>query len=114
MDGSWIRRSSLENNISKSFPYKIYKTVFIELLINYEYLMLNISLGCISIDIQAMGFVAEVFEDEYVHDKLVEALRKNNIHYKGYGEEDIPEPIKKKVESWAPKAKTSCICDEGT
>ena len=59
----------------------------------------------VSIDIQALGFVAEVFEDEYVHDKLVEAFRKNNIHYRGYCEEDIPEPIKKKVEIWPPKPK---------
>ena len=59
----------------------------------------------VSIDIQALGFVAEVFEDEYINDKLVEAFRKNNIHYRGHTEEDIAEPIKKKVETWPPKPK---------
>merc|ERR1719245_151646 len=35
-----------------------------------------------SLDIIAYGFVAEVFEDEYVHGKLIEAFYKNNEYLK--------------------------------
>ena len=59
----------------------------------------------ISIQIHALGFVAEVFEDQYVHDKLLEAFRKNNVHYKGFSDGQIKGKIKKRVESWPPKPK---------
>ena len=59
----------------------------------------------VTIEVHALGFVAKVFEDQYVHDKLIEAFRKNNIHYKGFSEEEIQGTIKKKVESWPPKPK---------
>ena len=34
----------------------------------------------IAIDVSAFGFVAEVFEDSYVQEKLLESFRKNNVH----------------------------------
>ena len=47
--------------------------------------------------------MAEAFEDEYVNNKLMEAFRKNNIHYKGFTDDQVK--IKKKVETWPPKPK---------
>ena len=57
----------------------------------------------IGIDVSAFGFVAEVFEDSYVQEKLLESFRKNNIHYNGLDDEEIDGSIKSSVESAAPK-----------
>ena len=58
----------------------------------------------VSMNVSAYGYVAEVFEDQYVHDKLMEAFRKNNIHFKGFTEEElVGKPIKKKVVTWPPQ-----------
>ena len=58
----------------------------------------------VSLDIVAYGFVAEVFEDEYVHDRLMEAFKKNKEQFILF---DLAEQhefrIKKKVESCPPK-----------
>ena len=42
--------------------------------------------GIVSIDIQALRLLADVLEDEYINDKLVKALRKNNLYYTGFCE----------------------------
>ena len=58
----------------------------------------------VSLDIVAYGFVAEVFEDEYVHDRLMEAFKKNKEQFILF---DLAEQhefrIKKKVEPCPPK-----------
>ena len=57
----------------------------------------------IAIDVSAFGFVAEVFEDSYVQEKLLESFRKNNVHYNGLNDAEIEGSIKSSVEAAAPK-----------
>ena len=63
-------------------------------------LVLGPSGRIVSIDTSSYGFVAEVFEDEYVQEQLLKAFRKNNIHYKGFNDEDLDKSTKKNIDSW--------------
>ena len=59
----------------------------------------------VKIDVAAFGFVAEFFEQEDIQIRLIEAFRKNNLHFQGFEKEVLENSIKEGVDAFPPQPK---------
>ena len=62
----------------------------------------------VSLNIKAYGHVAAFFEQESVQRELREAVRRNNLEFAGYDQENVD--IKKKVEAKVPVPPNHSLC----
>ena len=63
--------------------------------------VVNNSGKIISVDIPALGSVAEFFESEEIQTRLIEAFRRNNLEFTGKKEEELDDGIEQQESNYS-------------